>query len=184
MLGGTTMDPRKKRLIMRTSILLIFVVAIGYTLYSSLFADRGIVRAGDEAVNFVLPTLANSEKIELTDYRGQGVFLNFWGTYCPPCEKEMPIMEELYPEYKEQGIEILAVNVNEPPLTVERFARRYKLTFPILMDEDELVMDAYGISPLPTTILVNEHGEVVYVHSGEMDEAMIRSFMERIKPGT
>ncbi|WP_034744408.1 thiol-disulfide oxidoreductase ResA [Halalkalibacter wakoensis] len=174
---------KQKRLMMRTSILAIIAIALAYTLYSNFIADRSVAKAGDLSINFVLNDL-EGERIELEDYKGKGVFLNFWGTYCPPCVKEMPIMEELYAEYKDQGVEIIAVNASEPKLTVERFVDRLGLTFPIVIDQGNNVIDAYGIRPLPTTILVDEHGVIVRVFTGGMTEQMIRDFMEEIKPGT
>ncbi len=88
------------------------------------------------------------EQVELADYEGQGVFLNFWGTFCPPCEDEMPYMENQYEVYEDQGVEILAVNVGESDLVVDRFVSRHALTFPILLDEDQAVLDHYGVGPL------------------------------------
>lgn len=172
---------KQRRLIVRSSILAVIVLALGYTFYSNFFADTNVVRAGDKAINFALTDL-HGERFELDELKGKGVFLNFWGTYCPPCEKEMPIMEELYQSYKEEGIEILAVNVDEPELTVRRFTERYNLTFPVLIDNKMRVSDAYGISPLPTTVLINEYGEVVKVHIGGMTEVQVKEFMESIKP--
>ncbi|SDJ13130.1 AhpC/TSA family protein [Alteribacillus bidgolensis] len=84
---------------------------------------------GDIEPNFQLETL-EGETVELNDYRGQSVFLNFWGTYYPPCEEEMPYMENQYQEYKDKGVEILAVNVGESELAVERFVDRHPLSFP------------------------------------------------------
>ncbi|MBP3950534.1 thiol-disulfide oxidoreductase ResA [Bacillus suaedae] len=174
---------KQKRLIMRTSILVIIGAALAYTFYSNFFADRSLAKVGEESKNFVIHDL-EGQRIELKGLEGKGVFLNFWGTFCPPCEKEMPIMEELYQEYKDQGVEILAINVNEPELTVESFVERYNLTFPVAIDKDDIIADAYGISPLPATILIDEHGTIVDVHTGGMPDQLIRDFMERIKPGT
>ncbi len=174
---------KRKRLIIRSSILGVIALAIAYTLYANFIADRSIAKAGEESVNFVLETL-DGERIELAELKGKGVFLNFWGTYCPPCEKEMPIMEELYEKYKAQGVEIIAVNVNEPELTVRGFVNRYKLTFPIAIDKGMFVSDAYGIRPLPTTILIDEHGTIVHVHKGGMTRQMVQDFMDKIKPRT
>ncbi|WP_096201019.1 thiol-disulfide oxidoreductase ResA [Bacillus sp. FJAT-45350] len=172
---------KQKRLIVRTSILAVIAIALGYTFYSNFFADRSTVRVGDEAVNFVLTDL-NGERIELAELRGNGVFLNFWGTYCPPCEREMPYMENLYNVYKDKGVEIIAVNVDEPELTVRTFVDRYKLTFPIVIDKGRNVLDAYGVSPLPTTLLIDEYGEVQKVHIGGMTERQVEDFMELIVP--
>lgn len=166
---------------MRTTILVIIVIALGYTFYQSFFVDHSAVRAGDDAVNFVLTDL-NGERIELADYEGKGVMLNFWGTYCPPCEKEMPIMQQLYEEYKGQGVEIIAINVNEPEVTVKPFVNRHKLTFPTPIDKGMRVSDAYGINPLPTTVMIDEHGKVVRVFTGQLTENVLRNFFEEVKP--
>lgn len=166
---------------MRASILLTILVAVVYVLYSNFIADHSIAQAGNASVDFSLEDLEGNQH-QLTDYEGQGVMLNFWGTYCPPCEREMPHMESLYEEYKEKGVEILAVNVNEAPLTVNTFVKRYGLSFPILLDKGMNVTDAYGIGPLPTTVLINESGMITNVHKGGMTEEMVEEFLESIVP--
>ena len=72
--------------------------------------------------------------------------LNFWGTWCKPCEKEMPYMEKLYPKYKEQGVEIVAVSLDSTELVVHRFIDKYDLTFPIPHDKDSQVRDLYKVN--------------------------------------
>jgi peroxiredoxin len=137
---------------------------------------------GDEAPNFILNDL-NGEKIELESLRGQGVFLNFWGTYCPPCEKEMPYMESQYQVYKDQGIEIVAVNVDEPELSVKKFVERVGgLSFPVVIDRGGNVLDAYNVSPLPTTFLIDKNGVITEVITGGMTEDHIADYLESIKP--
>lgn len=173
---------KNKRLFIRSITLLVMALAIGYTFYSNFFSDSdAAVRVGDAAPNFILMDLEENE-IELEDYRGQGVFLNFWGTYCPPCEREMPYMENQYAIYKDQGVEILAVNVGEPELTVNRFVERHQLSFPIPMDKGQQVLDRYGVIPLPTTFLIDSDGIVVNIITGGMAESDIAEYMERIKP--
>jgi thiol-disulfide isomerase/thioredoxin len=173
---------KEKRLVIRSTVLAIIVLALGYTFYMSFFVDQSPVRAGDPAVNFVLTDL-DEERIELDEYIGKGVMLNFWGTFCEPCRKEMPIMEELYLEYKDQGIEIIAINVNESEAAIVPFVRSIGgLSFPIVIDRGMRVSDAYGINPLPATFFVNEHGEVVKYHTGMLTESMLREYFELIKP--
>lgn len=65
------------------------MAAVGYTLYSGIFSDRQVISAGDQVPDFQLITL-DGETTRLSDYKGQGVFLNFWATYCPPRKEEMP----------------------------------------------------------------------------------------------
>ncbi|RSL29835.1 thiol-disulfide oxidoreductase ResA [Salibacterium salarium] len=176
------MSKKKKRLYFRTLFLSIISVLLGYVFYSNFFQNENtLVVEGDIAPNFQLETL-EGETVELNDYRGQGVFLNFWGTYCPPCEEEMPYMDNQYQEYKDKGVEILAVNVGESDLAVERFVDRHNLSFPIPMDEDKAVLDSYGIGPLPTTFLINKDGKVLDILTGGMTEKDIKGYMERIEP--
>ena len=102
------MDKKKKRFYMRTVILLLMTVAIVFTIYSNLTKERTeILKAGDNAPDFALVDM-NGEKHQLSDYKGQGVFLNFWGTWCKPCEREFPLMDKQYQEYKGKGLEIFS----------------------------------------------------------------------------
>ena len=110
------------------------------------------------------------------------MFLNFWGTWCKPCEREMPYMNNQYEVYKDQGVQILAVNVGEPVFSVETFIAKYDLQFPVGIDKGDQILNAYGIDPLPTTLLIDKNGVVLDIISRELNEPMIRDYMEQIKP--
>ncbi len=172
---------KKQRLVVRTIILIVLVGALAYTLYTNFFTDKQLVGIGDKAPNFVLTDL-NGNQVEFDSYRGKGVFLNFWGTWCKPCEKEMPYIENQYHVYKDLGVEVLAVNVGEPELSVKNFVERKGMTFPVAIDEKLEVLEAYGVNPLPTTFLVDKNGEIVDIITGQLTEELIKSHMERIKP--
>src|SRR5690625_4629852 len=106
----------KKRFIFRTTILVILVAAIAFALVTNLTKDQTIYRVGDQAPDFRLEQINQNhhlDTIQLSDTNGKGVMLNFWATYCEPCEIEMPYMEKLYADYQDKGIEILAVNLGE-----------------------------------------------------------------------
>lgn len=175
------MKKKKNRLVIRSVILLVLVAAVGYTIYSSIFSDRGVVNKGDQAPDFQVTTL-DGETMRLSDYKGQGVFLNFWATYCPPCKEEMPYMENQYHLFKEKGVEILAINVGEPALTAEKFVDRYGLTFPIPLDEREEIYKAYGVGPIPTTFLIDKDGNVIDRVTKGLTEQEIAEMMARIQP--
>ncbi|MBD1378662.1 thiol-disulfide oxidoreductase ResA [Metabacillus arenae] len=172
---------KKRRLLIRTIILLVLIAALGYTLYTNFFTNKEKVKEGSKAPDFVLTDL-DGEKHQLSDLKGKGVFLNFWGTWCEPCKREMPYMARQYDHYKNQGVEILAVNVGESNLAVSNFMEQYQLNFPVVMDKDRQVLNAYGVKPLPTTFLINKNGEVIKVITGSMTERTIRDYMELIKP--
>ncbi|BCB04584.1 thiol-disulfide oxidoreductase ResA [Bacillus sp. KH172YL63] len=176
------MNKKKRRLLIRTTILIVLISAVAYTLYANFTKDeRGMLKAGDKAPDFVLEDM-DGETHRLSDYKGQGVFLNFWGTWCKPCEREMPYMNNQYAKYKDQGVQILAVNVGESDFLINRFVSKHGLEFPILVDKEEEVQNAYGIDPLPTTFLINPEGEIEKIITGTMSEADIIEDLESIKP--
>jgi len=156
-------------------------LAVAYTLYQNFITEKIRVQAGDQAPDFVLEDM-NGNNVQLSDLKGKGVFLNFWGTWCKPCEKEMPYMDKQYSHFKNLGVEILAVNIGESDIAIESFVNRHGLTFPILKDKDRAVTEAYDITPIPTTFLIDKNGKVLKVITGSMTERDIAKYMERIKP--
>lgn len=173
------MDQKKKRLIIRTIVLIILGAAVIFSITSKNKVN--VLSIGDQAPDFELVDI-DGNRHRLSDYKGQGVFLNFWGSWCGPCKKEMPYMENQYNAYKEKGVQILAVNIAESNLKVETFRRQYGLTFPVLIDKTGSVKDAYNIVPLPTTFLIDKNGKIIKIITREMSEAEIKSYMDEITP--
>ncbi|ALC81454.1 MULTISPECIES: thiol-disulfide oxidoreductase ResA [Bacillus] len=171
----------RKRLVIRTGILLVLMGTLAYTLYNAVFASEEKISEGSKAPNFALQTMDGNE-IELDDLKGKGVFLNFWGTWCEPCKKEFPYMANQYREFKDQGVEVVAVNVGESNLAVNNFRESYEVNFPVVIDKDRQVLEAYDVNPLPTTFLISPEGKVVKVVTGSMTERMIYDYMNMIKP--
>jgi len=169
---------RKSRLIIRTVVLILLASAIIYTIASKQKAN--VLEVGDMAPDFELLDLEGN-KHKLSDYRGEGVFLNFWGTWCPPCKEEMPYMEKFYHEFENKGANILTVNLKGSNLQVEKFKDQYGLTFPILLDKTESVKEIYNIKPIPTTFLINKDGEIEDIITRGMSEDEIRSFLASIQ---
>lgn len=174
------MDKKKKRLIIRGAILLILTAAIIFALTSK--KETKVLAAGDKAPNFELLDM-NGEKVKLSDYEGQGVFLNFWGTWCPPCKKEMPYIEKHAKEFRDKGVQVLSVNIGESEFKVNTFIEQYGLTFPVLIDKNKSVSrNSYNVVPLPTTMLIDKNGVIKQIVTREMSEAEIVSLMESIQP--
>lgn len=174
---------KQRRLVVRTIILTVMLAAVGYTLYANFMKDSPTkVSAGNKAPDFVLTDLDGKEH-QLSEYKGKGVFLNFWGTWCKPCEREMPYMDHQYQKFKDKGVEILAVNVGEPEFLINRFVDKHDLSFPVLKDPNKDIMNMYGVINLPATMLVDPDGKVIKVEEGELTEEKIERMMESIRPG-
>ncbi|MCO0599880.1 thiol-disulfide oxidoreductase ResA [Peribacillus butanolivorans] len=161
----------------------ILVLGLGYTIYTNLIIKNEAVTIDQSnlAPDFTLQDLKGNE-VKLSDYRGKGVILNFWATYCPPCEKEMPYLNKVYQEYEDKGIEILAVNAQEPRIIVSPFVLEKKLSFSILLDRTGEAIEQYKVNNLPVTYLINEDGEITQTISGELTEKKVRSYVESIIP--
>jgi len=137
---------------------------------------------------FTMRQLDTGEEVSLSQFAGQPVLINFWATWCPPCRAEMPWIENVYNEFKEQGLVVLAVDAGEkvPPSMVEETVARYiasqGLTFPVLLGDNTYdVQRDYQVYGLPGTALVNRDGVVVAFHSGMYpNEATLRDQVERL----
>lgn len=113
------------------------------------------------APDFTLQDL-DGHNHRLSDYRGRVVILNFWATWCPPCRREMPSMERAWQAVKSQDVVMLAVNVGEDADTVYTFLADYPVSFPLLLDEDAVVVGKFPIRGLPTSYVIDPRGRLVY----------------------
>jgi len=129
---------------------------------------------GEMAPNFELEKM-DGEKVKLSDFRGEKVMLNFWATWCPPCRAEVPDMQKLH---ENKDVTILAVNLlgQESGIDpVEEFLEDYGVTFNVLLDEDLVVAEKYGIQPVPTTYMIDTEGVIQNMAFGALNyELMVQ----------
>ncbi len=132
-------------------------------------------RVGFAAPDFTLPRL-DGEMLSLHELRGQVVILNFWATWCAPCRAEMPVLDRVYRDRREDGVVVLGVNHMETAAQVQRYLASLSLSFPILLDEQGEVGRAYRVRALPTTYFVDREGVIRdMVIGGPMSEATLQS---------
>ena len=136
---------------------------------------------GAPAPEFRLPDLQGNE-VALADYRGRVVLVNFWATWCKPCEDEMPAMERLYQEFAPSGLELLAVSVDEGIEEVQAFQERLQLSFPILHDPDKDASESYQSYRFPETFLIDREGTLVarFIGPREWDAPAYRKRIGRL----
>ena len=125
-------------------------------------------------------TLENFSKQKLSEYDGQVVLLHFWAIWCLPCRQEMPALEAVYQEYREQGVVVVAVNVSEDPEDILTFAREHQLSFPIFADQQQEAIKAYNIRLLPTTLFIDRQGHVRHQNSGAMTKEFMTEQIESL----
>jgi peroxiredoxin len=135
---------------------------------------------GSPAPAFELPRLSAPDSIALADLGGKVVLINFWATWCKPCEDEMPAMEKLYRTLRSDGFELIAISVDDEVAAVATFRERLGLSFPILMDTGKEVASAYQTFRFPETFLVGRDGIVVERYIGPKDWAA-PAYVDRIR---
>lgn len=136
---------------------------------------------GDKAPDFKLETL-EGETLQLSDFRGEPVMINFWATWCPPCRQEMPDMERFYQEHDPV---IFSVNLTDEELNtkqVKNFLQELELTFPVLLDKEGEVSTLYRIQPIPMTYMVDAEGIIQFKSFGALSyQLMVKQFEQMNK---
>ncbi|MBT3601918.1 MAG: TlpA family protein disulfide reductase [Candidatus Latescibacteria bacterium] len=122
---------------------------------------------GQVAPNFECVT-ADGQTVQLSDYRGKVVILDFWASWCGPCREEMPFLVELYQLKGERDFEILGVNIDNKKKNMETFLSQLddRPSFPILLDKEKKIAALYEIETMPTTIFIDRQGVIRFWHHG------------------
>lgn len=120
------------------------------------------IHEGQQAPDIQLTTL-EGKPFKLSDYRGEKVILNFWATWCPPCKAEMPDMQEFHEKHRNEGVEVVAVNLTVAEKKIEdvhQFIKDYGITFTIPLDETGMIGEQFQANSIPTSYLIDEKGIV------------------------
>ncbi|HET9659587.1 MAG TPA: redoxin domain-containing protein [Thermomicrobiales bacterium] len=180
----------------RKQVLLGLGVAVGILLLAWYIAGRAglgdlgnagvnsnlLPKVGEEAPDFVAIS-PEGQVVHLSDFRGQPVWLNFWGSWCPPCRAEMPDIQSAYQELQPQGLTLLAVSLGDKPSEAMNFAELNGVTFDILLDPDRsLTSPTYPIYNFPTHIFIDKDGIVRKIVLSEMSTEQAVAAAQSILP--
>ena len=121
---------------------------------------------GQPATDFTLETLAGSKPVKLSELKGRVVVLDFWATWCGPCRRWLPIVEQASRDYASKGLAVFAVNERETDSKVRAYLDQQKLDLPVLMDRSGTVGSIYRASSIPLTVVVGKDGNVLRVMVG------------------
>ncbi len=141
----------------------VFLIALSLVLMQNfLFAAQPLRTETPEiATNFTLLDLENKE-FSLSDFKGKPVILFFWTTWCPYCRGELKQLNTMHAQFLQNGVELVAINVEEPADKIQRFTGSYPFSYRVLLDTDAEVAGAFGILGVPTYILINKEGHIVF----------------------
>jgi thiol-disulfide isomerase/thioredoxin len=161
-------------------IILGIAVAVGLFFVNKYWITPATTKAAKssgefpQAPGFTLTSLSG-EKIDLQDYRGKVVLLDFWATWCGPCRIEIPGFVQLQNKYGSQGFAVIGVSMDDGPEPVRRFYKDFRMNYPVAMGSDKLGMLYGGIFGLPTTFLIGRDGRIYAKHEGLTDASVFES---------
>jgi peroxiredoxin/outer membrane lipoprotein-sorting protein len=140
--------------------------------------SEGAAMTGTEAPDFTLKNV-DGQAVDLKSYRGKVVLVDFWATWCPPCQEEMPHLEQMHRELREKGLVVLGLDVGESAETVRDFAREHHYTFTLLLGAEPEIAARYHVDGYPTVFLVDRAGKIAGRYSG-VPQADLRAEVERV----
>src|SRR5262245_23572652 len=155
-------------------------VLFGFAILPRLFPESSLV--GRMAPDFSLHVVtgeSQGDRIHLDELKGQAVILDFWATWCEPCQIVAPILDRISRKHQGKGLVVVGVNTSDQPGLAPLFARKKGLSYPIVYDEGDGVAQRYGVSNLPTLVVIDRDGNVVAVRSGLEDEGAIDDLVSR-----
>ncbi|HXH05877.1 MAG TPA: TlpA disulfide reductase family protein, partial [Vicinamibacterales bacterium] len=113
----------------------------------------------------------HGRSVRLSDYKGKVVLLNFWATWCGPCKVEIPALVDVYTRYRDKGLAVVGISVDDSPEQLRRFAQDYKMNYPVLVgrDREDIVDEAYGPNwAIPVSFLISRDGRICRKHMGPL----------------
>ena len=164
-------------------VALIFLPTVSPQTASKIARAGQLPKEGEIPLDFELKTLTG-ETIKLSSLRGSPVLINFWATWCGPCKEEMPLLVEQYNWNKGRGLRVLAIdsvafdNLDD----ILKYVDQYKMTFDVLLDEDDQVSLDWAIMGLPSSIFIKPDGTVAAVKVGQMSSAQLNEYLKLILP--
>ncbi|NNL87111.1 MAG: TlpA family protein disulfide reductase [Myxococcales bacterium] len=161
----------------RRALQRIFIFGLAALFSVALTGSVSAVEKGHRAPKFAGPSLDGSGKLSFKEYEGQVVYVDFWASWCPPCLKSLPVLDELQKEFGPQGFQVLAVNVDKDVDAAREFFAERGASYPSLSDPKGQLPRQFGLETMPTSYLIDREGRVHWIHEGfkKKDVEKIRS---------
>lgn len=162
--------------------ILLFLLSSATSLFAEVFAakDSPLAPKSDVRLPLVQEAQLTDKSMSLEDYRGKTLLVDFWASWCGPCRASFPWMNEMQAKYQDQNFEVIAINLDMRPELAYAFLEQIPANFPVLLDEDALLPDAFNVIGMPTSYLIDKEGRLRAQHVG-FQEAKIDDYEAGIK---
>jgi peroxiredoxin len=171
---------------MRRATLIVVAIVLVICIYEVGRRGSGPAKPSSPpaAVHSVAPDFSlrdlNNQTLELANYRGKVVLLDFWATWCTPCRGEIPHFVEFQNNYREQGLQVIGISMDDDAKPVREFYQEFKMNYPVALG-NEKVAEAYGgVLGLPITFLIGRDGRVAAKYVGEVEMPVLQQEIETL----
>ena len=158
---------------------LVVLAVIGLLGFGLLSKGGATIALGEPVPDRELPTLAGDGSESIADYRGRWVLVNLWASWCPPCREEAPDLERFWRRYRERGVTVLGIDVQDNGDDAAAFVREFGLTYPQLRSIGDERSEAFGSGGVPESFLVDPRGRLALIWRLPLDERLLA---ERVVP--
>lgn len=169
---------------MRLKPILFFLVVGGMAAFlvfrQAQQGGGGMIRIGQIAPDFTIKDSAGKD-VKLSDYKGKLIFLNFWASWCKPCEAEMPDLELMHKAYKDRGFQMMAVSTDANVADAQKFYDDRKFSLPWYSDPGRRIADKYHVNVYPETFIIDGKGHVLKHYPGPVNTRIMTMIEDLIK---
>lgn len=166
-------------------ILVVLALAAGFVFVPRVTQSCNASSTNEPAPDFTANVIANppeagQKAITLSALRGRPVILDFWATWCGPCQAEAPIVNGIATRFKDKGLVVVGVNTSDAQVLAEAFVKKKGLTFPVVFDEGNDVAHKFHVENLPTLIVVSKEGKVHAVRHGITSDSDLERLVRQV----
>lgn len=165
--------------------LVVLALAAGFAFVPRATASCGRTSGTEEAPDFTASVVANGldpdqKTLTMSALRGHPVVLDFWATWCGPCQAESPIVNGIAQRFKDKGLVVVGVNTSDAEGLAAKYAKIKGLTFPMVYDDNNTIANKYKVDNLPTLIVVSKEGKIVAVRHGVTSDADLERLVRQV----
>ena len=168
------LEPNKEKVMKRVFVFVVSLLVLGTLARVNAQEKETLVKVGDDVPEFVVE-MFDGQKINIKDLKGKIVLINFWATWCPPCQEELKrVQKEILDRFKGKDFVFLAISREESKEQVKKFRERNGYTFPMGLDPERKIYSKFATATIPRNFIIDKKGKIVEIEVGYTKEAFAK----------